>query len=156
MASWRVGYMVLPERLWDAVNKIQDTILVCPPAISQQAAIAAARVGRAYASPSVEALGRLRATIHRELTRDDVPCDTPDADGAFYFFIHVRTALDSMTVAERLIREHRVAAMPGVAFGAVGGCYLRVAYGTLDEGTAAEGIGRLTSGLRAIAGAAAR
>ena len=156
MASWRVGYMVLPARLWDAVNKIQDTILVCPPAISQQAALAAARVGRAYAQPAVETLGRLREIIYRELTRDTALIETPPADGAFYFFIRLRAALDPMQVAERLIREHRVAAMPGVAFGAASGCYLRVSYGTLDEQTAAEGIGRLTSGLRAIAGAAAR
>ena len=49
MASWRVGYMVMPELLWDAVNKIQDTNLVCPPGISQHAALAAAQVGRGYA-----------------------------------------------------------------------------------------------------------
>ena len=45
MASWRVGYMVAPESLWDAINKIQDTELVCPPAISQHAALAALKVG---------------------------------------------------------------------------------------------------------------
>jgi aspartate/methionine/tyrosine aminotransferase len=156
MASWRVGYMVLPERLWGAVNKIQDTVLVCPPAVSQQAALAAVRVGGRYARPGVEALGRLRQIIHRELTRDDVPCDTPDADGAFYFFARVRTAVDPMTLVERLVREYKVAVMPGVAFGATDGCYLRVSYGTLDEGTAAEGLRRLTTGLREIVGAAAR
>ena len=48
MASWRVGYMVVPAGLWDAVNKIQDTLLICPPAASQCAAAAALRVGRAY------------------------------------------------------------------------------------------------------------
>ena len=48
MASWRVGYMVIPEALWDAINKIQDTLLICAPAISQQAALAAlARRSRA-------------------------------------------------------------------------------------------------------------
>ena len=31
MASWRVGYMVIPEALWDAINKIQDTLLICAP-----------------------------------------------------------------------------------------------------------------------------
>ncbi len=47
MASWRIGYMVIPEQLHDAVNKIQDTILICPPAVSQHAAMAALEVGRA-------------------------------------------------------------------------------------------------------------
>ena len=47
MASWRIGYMVVPDALNDAVNKIQDTILICPPAVSQHAALAALQVGRA-------------------------------------------------------------------------------------------------------------
>jgi aspartate/methionine/tyrosine aminotransferase len=37
-ASWRVGWMVIPEHLFGAVNKIQDTILICPPVVSQFAA----------------------------------------------------------------------------------------------------------------------
>jgi aspartate/methionine/tyrosine aminotransferase len=49
MASWRIGYQVIPESLWDAVNKIQDTILICAPAVSQHAAIAALGIGREYA-----------------------------------------------------------------------------------------------------------
>ena len=152
MASWRVGYMVLPESLWDAVNKIQDTNLVCPPAISQHAALAALGVGPAYPGAALPALDRLRRRIFSELDRPDVPCDTPMANGAFYFFTRVRTALDPMSLAERLIREHRVATMPGSAFGMTDGCYLRISYGMLDEATAVEGLGRLTTGLRALAG----
>ena len=40
-ASWRIGYMVIPEGLFDAVNKIQDTILICPAAVSEVAALGA-------------------------------------------------------------------------------------------------------------------
>jgi len=97
------------------------------------------------------AIGGLTLTLLAELRRPDVPCDTPDANGAFYFFTRVRTSLDSMTVAERLIREHKVAAMPGSAFGATDGCYLRISYGMLDDVTATEGLRRLTNGLRALA-----
>jgi aspartate/methionine/tyrosine aminotransferase len=49
-----------------------------------------------------------------------------------------------------LIRQHGVAVIPGTAFGMVEGCYLRVAYGALRKQTAAEGIGRLARGLKAI------
>jgi aspartate/methionine/tyrosine aminotransferase len=58
-----------------------------------------------------------------------------------------------MTVCERLIREHRVAVIPGPAFGMTGGASFRVAYGALQKATVAEGIGRLVAGLRAIVGA---
>jgi len=45
-ASWRIGYMVIPETLWMAVTKIQDTILICPPHVSQAAAVGALSAGR--------------------------------------------------------------------------------------------------------------
>jgi aspartate/methionine/tyrosine aminotransferase len=63
--------------------------------------------------------------------------------------------MDPMAVAEQLIREHRVAVMPGTAFGAQG-CHFRLSYGLLEEGTAKEGVDRLIRGLRAISGAAVR
>ena len=75
----------------------------------------------------------------------------PAADGAFYCLLKVNTTLDPMTIAERLIREHKVAVIPGPAFGMTDGCYFRVAYGALQKETVAEGIGRLVNGLRARA-----
>jgi aspartate/methionine/tyrosine aminotransferase len=57
-----------------------------------------------------------------------------------------------MELAERLVREHRVAAIPGSAFGLVDGCSLRVAYGALQRNTVAEGLDRMIGGLRSILG----
>ncbi|MBE0604409.1 MAG: hypothetical protein IH611_12395 [Deltaproteobacteria bacterium] len=50
------------------------------------------------------------------------------------------------------MREHKVTVTPGETFGAADGCWLRIAYGSLLEETASEGIGRLVNGLRAILG----
>ena len=77
-------------------------------------------------------------------------CITPAADGAFYFLLEIATDLNSMDLAQRLIREHRVAVIPGITFGMQDACYLRVAYGALDQQTGIEGIQRLTHGLSAI------
>ncbi len=151
MASWRIGYMVVPEALNDAVHKIQDTILICPPAVSQHAAISALKVGRAYTRPHVERLEATRAAIHRELTRPGLPCDVPQPGGAFYYLVRVHAALDSMTLSERLIKEHRVATIPGSAFADSSPCSVRISYGALDAASVIEGLGRLTSGLRSLA-----
>ena len=62
----------------------------------------------------------------------------------------VLAGMPPMQIAERLIREHKVAVIPGTAFGMTNGCYFRVAYGALQKETVAEGIGRLVRGLRAI------
>jgi len=147
MASWRIGYMVIPASLWDAVNKIQDTIAICPPLVSQHVAIAALRVGAGYARAHLPALDAMRRRAAAVLGDAAVPCEVAPASGAFYCFLRVRTALDSMTMAERLIRDHRVAVIPGSAFGLAAGCSLRVSYGALDEATAGEGLRRLADGL---------
>ncbi len=153
MASWRIGYMVVPESLWDAVNKIQDTLLIAAPSISQAAAAAALGVGRAYATGQLAALDQRRRAVFEALSAPDVPCEIPPAAGAFYFFLRVPTRLDPLTCCERLIREHGVAAIPGSAFGDQAGCSLRISYGALDRPLVEEGVRRLVAGLRALAGA---
>ena len=76
----------------------------------------------------------------------------PPAAGAFYLMLRARSARPSLEFAERLVREHGVAVIPGSAFGDVAGCSLRVAYGSLTPATDAEGVGRLVRGLRALVG----
>jgi len=148
LASWRMGYMVIPEVLWEAVNKIQDTILVCPPLVSQHVAVAALQVGRSFCDSHVARLNGMRTMMAEALGQAGVPCDVPAALGGFYYFLRVHTSMDSMTLTERLIREHRVAVIPGSAFGASHGCHIRVSYGALDAQTAEEGVSRLVQGLK--------
>lgn len=150
MASWRIGYMVIPAHLFVAVEKIQDTMLICPPVIAQYAAVGALAAGSAYCRAHLGALSEVRAFALEAFAALGPRCRVPPAEGAFYFLIDVDTPLDSLQMVERLIREHRVAVMPGTAFGLERGCTLRVSYGALQKETAAEGIGRLVEGLRAI------
>ena len=149
-ASWRIGWMVIPEGLFMAVKKIQDTILICPPVISQFAALGALRAGAAWCRERIGAIAEVRQMFLRELEEIREFCLVPRADGAFYFLLRLRTERSAMEVVEQLIREHGVAVIPGTAFGIADGCYLRVAYGALERRTAAEGIGRLVRGLKKI------
>jgi len=149
-AGWRIGYMTYPEHLASAMAKSQDTLIVCPPVASQVAAIAALEIGRAYCEPHVRELAVIRDIVLSQLSALAPRVSVPAADGAFYLLLKVETAQDPMTIAERLIREHKVAVIPGPAFGMTDGCYFRVAYGALQKETVTEGIGRLVGGLRAI------
>ncbi|MCY4209454.1 MAG: aminotransferase class I/II-fold pyridoxal phosphate-dependent enzyme, partial [Gammaproteobacteria bacterium] len=72
------------------------------------------------------------------------------SDGALYAFPRLDTTLSDMQLVERLIREFRIATIPGSAFGMEDSCYLRVSYGALDESTLEEGMHRLVGGLNAI------
>jgi aspartate/methionine/tyrosine aminotransferase len=152
MASWRIGYMVIPAHLFEAVNKIQDTNLICPPVVSQAVACAAIRAGSAYCRERVLELAEIRLAVLEAFARVADICAVPRPDGAFYCLVRVKTTMDPLALVERLVVEHRVAAVPGTAFGLADGCYLRVSYGALDKETVAEGISRLVSGLRAIVG----
>jgi len=151
MASWRIGYMVVPGVLAEAIHKIQDTLLICPPAASQRAALAALGVGAAYPRRYLPQLDAMRHTIYEALHDPAVPCDVPAVAGAFYYLIRVHSALDSMTLVERLIREHKVAAIPGSAFADSAPCSIRISYGALEPQVVEEGVGRLVRGLRALA-----
>jgi aspartate/methionine/tyrosine aminotransferase len=152
-ASWRIGYMVVPIHLIEAVNKIQDTILICAPVISQYAALGALSAGRAYCAGKLKAIETNREIVLRELASISDICEVPPADGAFYFLLRLKTGFDSMTIVERLIREYRVALIPGSTFGLEAGngtCHVRLAYGALTSETVKEGLARVVSGLRNI------
>jgi aspartate/methionine/tyrosine aminotransferase len=151
-AGWRIGYMVYPQHLAAAMIKSQDTILICPPVASQIAAVAALDVGRSYCEPYVRQLAEVREIVVGSLSALAPLAEVPTADGAFYAFVKINADIAPMVLVERLIREHKVAVVPGSAFGVTTGCYVRVAYGALQKETVAEGIGRLVDGLRAICG----
>jgi aspartate/methionine/tyrosine aminotransferase len=155
-AGWRLGYIVYPDHLAAAMMNAQDTLLVCAPVISQAAAAAALDVGRSYCAPYVREFAAIRDIVLDNLGSLAPLAEVPAADGAFYVLLKVNdrrakaSAGRPMEIAERLIREHKVAVIPGPAFGMTDGCYFRVAYGALQKETVAEGIGRLVKGLRAI------
>ncbi len=151
-ASWLIGYMVTPAHLFDAVCKIQYTVLICPPVISQFAAVGAMSVGKAYCRQRLVEVARVRRSVLDALAALADLCDVSSAEGAFYVLVRVRTGLDPMALVERLVREHRVAAIPGSTFGVTSECTLRVAYGALTCETVAEGLGRLVRGIRAVVG----
>lgn len=149
-ASWRIGYMVLPSRLEASIKKIQDTILICPPVISQYAALGALETGSSWCLEKLSELKEVRTIMQNELAKLKDICVVPPSEGAFYFLIKVLTDLKPMDLTKRLIKEHRVAVIPGQTFGLERGCYLRASYGPLQKETATEGITRLSQGLRAI------
>lgn len=146
-ASWRIGYQVVPAHLLEAIKKIQDTNLICPPVVSQFAAIGALGAGKSWCEPQLAGIREVRRLVLTELRGCAGLCEVPSAAGALYFFLKVNTSLRPMELMERLVREHRVAAIPGDAFGCLDGCTLRVSFGALTPDNAREGMRRLTNGL---------
>jgi aspartate/methionine/tyrosine aminotransferase len=142
--------MVLPVRLLTAVKKAQDTIVICPPVISQYAAAGALEAGRQWCREQISRFEGVGASVIEQLAEIGELCFLPTSRGALYFLLRIDTPLDPLTIAERLVREHGVAVIPGDTFGIERGCYLRMSFGGLAGDLVAEATGRLVRGLRAI------
>lgn len=149
-ASWRIGWMIIPEHLFMPIRKIQDTILICPPVISQWAALGAMKAGRSYCRQKLQMTTEIRRICMDELAGIANLVTVPPANGAFYFLLRVRENSNPMELVRKLIERHKVAVIPGMTFGMQDKCYLRIAYGALRKDTATEGIGRLVKGLKQI------
>jgi aspartate/methionine/tyrosine aminotransferase len=147
-AGWRIGYMVIPQDLVDPVLKIQDTVQICPTVVSQQAAVGALQAGVPFIESKVGQIITVRSRILDALGELEGLVDRPLSEGAFYILLKIHADLDDTLLVDRLIQHHRVAVIPGSAFGIRSGCYLRIAYGALDETTAGCGVSRLVDGLR--------
>ena len=149
-ASWRIGYLVIPQHLLLAVKKVQDTILICPPVISQYAAWGALARGKSYCQEQLGQIEQVRSIFLNNLQKISDLITFAPPEGAFYFFLKINSAIDSWELVERLVKEYQVAVIPGTTFGMEDGCYVRVSYGALNPGDAQEGIERLVVGLQNI------
>ncbi|MGL4240380.1 MAG: pyridoxal phosphate-dependent aminotransferase [Beijerinckiaceae bacterium] len=115
MTGWRVGWMVVPERLIRPVERLQQNFSISVPYLSQVAALAAFR-----GQEEMEGVRRQYAR-NREILMDGLPKiglgRFMPVDGAFYVYIDVSALTnDSMDFCKRAIREAGVAITPGLDF----------------------------------------
>jgi aspartate/methionine/tyrosine aminotransferase len=145
-ASWRVGYMVIPEALLPSLLKVQDTNLICPPLITQNAAIGALETGSSYCKTRLQQLAKIRTQVTAHL-QSLSGVQVIATEGAFYFLLKLDTEKNDLQLVKSLISDFKIAVIPGCAFGLNDGCYLRVSYGMLDGDTANIAMHRLIDGL---------
>ena len=151
MAGWRLGYAAAPRTLMAELAKVQDTILICAPHLSQHAGLAALEAGNGWCLERIATLAERRTQVLQALEQPEAPWRLmAPPEGAFYALLNVSTPLSSDVAMERLIREHRVALVSGSSFG-LPGCCLRLSYGMLSEAPLQEALDRLTQGLLTIA-----
>lgn len=146
-AGWRIGYMVIPEHLLTAVKKIQDTILISPPVISQHAAVGALSANANYIQEKRNAMSVKRELVLNKLSELSCLKSKPTSEGAFYTLLDIDAKHDDMQLAQTLIEKYGIASIPGSAFGIQSGCYLRLSYGALSDSKIEKGLDRLVNGL---------
>ncbi len=147
-ASWRIGYAVMPRDLFGALRKVQDTNVICATAISQYAAVGALKEGAPYCQQFVGDMAKVREQGVKALKTLGERVKPLASTGAFYFFVELPGfSGDDLALIRTLIEEHKVAVIPGSAFGITDRCAFRASFGALKTETAIEGLGRLISGL---------
>ena len=132
MTGWRVGWIVVPESVADAVERLQQNLFICAPHVSQVAALAA-----------LDATDELDAHVERYLCNRDLIVPglaaagidrIAPADGAFYVYAHVpelttELGIDSLELCRRWLDELGLCATPGIDFDiARGHEYVRFSY----------------------------
>ena len=127
MTGWRLGYAAAPHVILEQVLKIHQFAIMCAPTTSQYAAVSAMRDGDSDVEMMRESYDQRRRFVLHSFEEMGLECFEPN--GAFYTFPSIkRLGMTSDEFANRLLKEEKVAVVPGTAFGACGEGYLRVSY----------------------------
>ena len=143
MTGWRIGYLVCPEYVMDRLLLLSAAEITAVPTFLQDAAVTALAADPA---PMRQVYEKRRAYVSRRLK--EMGLSFPEPEGAFYVFPEIsRFGLTSEEFCTRMIREGKVAAVPGSCFGAEG--YIRLSYCYSDE-ELKKGLDRMEAFIRSL------
>lgn len=133
MTGWRLGYVCAPPAIDEAIFKIHQYSILCAPITAQYAAVEALKDGFSDDFAAVEEMrdsyDRRRRFVVDSLRGAGLSCFSPR--GAFYAFPSVKnTSLSGEEFANLLLKEQKVAVVPGSAFGTFGRDNVRISYAT--------------------------
>lgn len=127
MTGWRLGYAAAPEIILKQMLKIHQYAIMCAPTTSQYAAVDAMKNGDQDVEDMRESYNQRRRYLLHAFEEMNISCFEPQ--GAFYTFPNIkRFGMSSDEFATRLLKEEKVAVVPGTAFGDCGEGFLRISY----------------------------
>lgn len=127
MTGWRLGYACGPEEIMKQMVKIHQFAIMCAPTTSQYAAVEALKNGDEDVRIMREEYNHRRRYLLNEFKRLGLPCFEPF--GAFYVFPSIKKfGMSSDEFCTRLLKEEKLAVVPGTAFGDCGEGFIRISY----------------------------
>ncbi len=128
MTGWRLGYLAAPEPIAKAIDAIQSHSTSNPTSFAQKGAVAALNGPQDHLKLWLAEYTKRRSYAHQRLNAiPGISC--VNARGAFYLFPNIsQLGLKSTEFCAKLLEQEKVAAVPGIAFGADD--YLRISYAT--------------------------
>lgn len=132
MTGFRIAYACGPQPIIDTMMKIHQYSMLCASIVGQEAAIEALRNGDYEKERMRKKYCERRNVIVSRLNKMGFKCFMPK--GAFYAFPNITASgLTSNEFATKLLQEHKVAVVPGTAFGECGEGFVRCAYAASTE-----------------------
>ena len=127
MTGWRLGYALGPEPLIGLMTKMHQFAIMCAPTTSQYAAIEAMKNGDEDVREMRQSYDQRRRFMLEHFAKMGLDCFEPE--GAFYVFPSIqKTGLTSEQFCTQLLKEEKVAVVPGSAFGTSGEGFIRCSY----------------------------
>lgn len=128
MTGWRVGFCCGPEEMISAMTKIHQYTMLCAPIMGQMAGMEALKSHtQGHVIEMKREYKRRRGFIVERLNELGLSCPMPE--GAFYVFPSIeKTGMDDVEFAKKLLKEEKVAVVPGTAFGSEGNGHIRISY----------------------------
>ncbi len=146
MTGWRLGWMVAPPSLMDALGKLIEFNTSCAPVFIQRAALAALESAATSVPALVARLRHCRDTL-LPLLAQMPPVEVASPEGGLYAFFRVEGQTDTLAFAKRLVREFGLGLAPGEAFGAEAQGWLRWCFASNDPQRLVSGADRLARAL---------
>ena len=149
MTGWRVGYAVAPKSVIDEMEKLMEHMVSGVTAMAQRAALAAITGSQTCVEEMLKAYDRRRRIVYEGLNAiEGISCLMPES--TFYAFPNIKSiGMSSWDFAKFLVKEHKVALVPGSIFGRNGEGYLRLSFAAGSE-QLTEGLGRIKAGVEKI------
>lgn len=142
MTGYRLGYVLGPEEVIAAMTKLQENVAACAPLPSQYAGIEALSGRDDYSSHMVETFTERRNVLYEGLK--EIPQIRPILpEATFYMMVDIsKTGMTSFEFAHDILKEAKVALVPGIAYGQSCDRYVRIAF-TLERSRIEEGVRRI-------------
>lgn len=146
MTGWRVGYTVAPKAVIDEMEKLMEHMVSGVTAVAQRAALAAMTAPQNCVREMVATYDKRRQFVYEGLNAiDGVRCLKPES--TFYAFPNISSCgLSSWDFAKHMVKEHKVAVVPGSIFGNAGEGYVRLSFAA-SISQLEEGIERIARGV---------
>ena len=140
MTGWRIGYMVAPDEIIKASNKIQQQTMTCASSISQYGALAA--LSDRESPAKFREIFRSRRDNVYKLISETEGISMRKPEGAFYAFVKYENRIPSEDFCEKALEKSGIVITPGSAFGNQGEYHFRLSFAT-DNDTIRDGIAEL-------------